>query len=208
MQDELARFVDSLAIPADRKQVVLAELADHVASAVEAAVRSGADRDAAARTALGDLEALRPSFEAIEPAFATTRWRALGRGVVAGALVAAVIDQGGALMAGAAGALVAVAIAVVLSPPRTLQLLRAELRARRVPGAFGLGRGVPIGPASTYLFTVLSLPFLVWIGLIVGRTLAGPVDPFDTPWSAFAVATVTWAVLLVESVRARRAIVS
>ena len=41
MSEELARFVASLAIPEDRKAVVLAELSDHVACARESAARDG-----------------------------------------------------------------------------------------------------------------------------------------------------------------------
>src|SRR5262249_42638211 len=68
VQDELARFVASLAIPADRKPIVLAELVDHATSAAEAATRDGRDPELAAREALGDLELLRRSLEAVEPA--------------------------------------------------------------------------------------------------------------------------------------------
>jgi hypothetical protein len=203
MQDDLARFVDSLVIPAERKRIVLAELTDHVACAIEAALREGRDPDAAARAALGDLETLRRALEAVEPAFQVTRWRALGRGLVAGVLVAVVVDQAGAILQGVVAAVVAVVIAALFAPPRALHLLRAELRAPYISGVFGL-RGVPIGPAATYLYAVLSAPFLVWIGLIVGRGFAGD-TALDTPWSAFAVATAMCAVLLVEGVRARRA---
>jgi hypothetical protein len=203
MQDDLARFVDSLAIPAERKRIVLAELTDHVACAIEAAVREGRDPDASARAALGDLEVLRRALEAVEPAFQVTRWRALGRGLIAGLLVAVVVDQTWAIMQGVVAAAVAVMIAALFAPPRALHLLRAELRAPHTSGTFGL-RGVPIGPAATYLYAVLSAPFLVWIGLVVGRGLVGR-TAFETPWSAFAVATVMCAVLLVEAVRARRA---
>jgi hypothetical protein len=202
MHDDLARFVESLVIPAERKRIVLAELTDHVACASEAAVREGRDPDAAARAALGDLEALRRALEAVEPAFQVTRWRALGRGLVAGVLVAVVVDQAGAILQGVVAA-VAVMIAALFAPPRALRLLRAELRAPDISGMFGL-RGVPIGPAATYVYAVLSAPFLVWIGLIIGRGLAGD-TALDTPWSAFAVATAMCAVLLVEGVRAWRA---
>jgi hypothetical protein len=203
MQDELARFVASLAIPDDRRDVVLAELADHVASAKEAAVREGRDPDAAGRAALGDLEALRRSLEAIERGFRVTRWHALGRGMLAGLLVALAIDQGGAIMRGAVGALVAAAIAVVLAPPRGLHLLRAELRASRVPGALRLIRGVPIGPALTYLFTVLAAPFFVWIPMVVARASHGHTS-FQTPWAVFAVPAAITLLIAVEAVRARR----
>jgi hypothetical protein len=197
MREELERFVASLAIPDDRKAVVLAELLDHVACAREAALREGADADAAARAALGDLETLRASLEAVEPAFAITRRHAVARGIVASLLVAIVIDQGGAIMAGVVGVLVAIAVAVVVAPPRGLELLRAELRAQR-----GV-RGTPIGPALAYAFTVMSGPFVVWIGLIVQRGLAGDTD-LEVPISAFAVMATVLVVLLVESIRARR----
>jgi hypothetical protein len=203
MQDELARFVDSLAIPAERKAVVLAELTDHVACATEAAVRAGRDPDAAARAALGDLGALRRSLEAIEPAFRVSRWRAAGHGLVAGLVVALVLDRGGPIVLGPIGACLAIAIAAALAPPRVLHLLRGELRARRIRGALGLGTGVPIGPAATYLVTVLSVPFLVWIALIAVRA-AGGVTTVDVPWSAFALPIAVCALLLLEGIRARR----
>src|SRR5438270_2366995 len=111
MRDELEQFVASLAIPADRKTIVLAELADHVACAAEAAARDGLDPEIAGRAALGNLDALRRSLEAVEPAFRVTRMQALGRGLVAALLVAIALDRGGALMRGALGCLVAVAIA-------------------------------------------------------------------------------------------------
>jgi hypothetical protein len=202
MTDELDRFVASLAIPADRKAVVLAELLDHVASARETALREHRDPDAAERAALGNLDALRRSLEAVEPGFRVTRWSALVRGVVAGVLVAIVLDQGGPLMMGVAGALVAVALAALCAPPRALDLLRAELRAPRIRGAVVRG-GRPIGPALAYGFTVLSMPFLVWMGLIVVRARAG-VMAVHVPWSAFAVIVMVYGVLLVEAIRARR----
>jgi hypothetical protein len=196
MADELEQFVASLAIPAERQAIVLAELADHVACATEEAVRRGVDPEEAARAALGNLESLRRALEAIEPAFRVTRLEAVVRGAIASLLVAIVIDQGGQLMRGAVGALVVVAIAVGFAPP--LGLLRRELRAPRIRGA--LGRGVPIGPALTYAVTVLSGPFLVWITMIFARR---PSD-LDVPLSAFAVAAAVLLVLLVESIRARR----
>src|SRR5687768_13171760 len=104
MQDEVKQFVESLAIPEERRAVVLAELVDHVASTIEAAVRAGRDPDAAAREVLGELEAMRPALEAIEPAFQVTRWQALARGVLAGAVVAILLDQGGELVYGVVGA--------------------------------------------------------------------------------------------------------
>jgi len=202
MQDELDRFVASLAIPDDRKGVVRAELTDHVACAAEAAVREGRDPDAAARAALGDLELLRRALEAVEPAFRITRWHAVGRGLAASVLVAIALDQGGALMRGVVGALVALSVALVCAPPRALEMLRAEMRSARVRGALGVVRGIPIGPALAYAVTVMSGPFVVWIALIVQRASAGlPVD--DAPWSAFAVAVAVQAVLLVEGIRAR-----
>ena len=201
MRDEIEAFVASLAIPADRKAIVIAELVDHVASATEAAVRDGIDPEAAGRAALGNLEALRRSLEAIEPAFRITRWHAIGRGAVAGLLVAILLDQGGPLMMGIVGALVAIAIAAVLAPPRALALLRAELRAPRIRGA--LGNGIPIGPALAYAYTVMSTPFVVWIAMIVVRALRGMTE-LDVPLSAFAVMAAVMAVLLVEGIRARR----
>lgn len=199
MREELERFVASLAIPGDRKAVVFAELTDHVACAAEAATREGRDPDEAARAALGNLEALRRSLEAIEPAFRVSRAHALARGALAALLIAITIDQGGALMHGIVGALCAVAIAAVCAPPRARDLLRAELRAPRVRGTFG-GRGVPIGPGLAYLYTVISLPYAVWIAMILAR---GPVE-FETPLSAFAVMTAGYGLLLVEALAARR----
>ena len=203
MKDELERFVASLAIPADRKAIVLAELTDHVTSAAEAAARDGLDPEAAGRAALGDLEALRRSLEAVEPAFRITRASSMGRGVVASLLVAIALDQGGAIMRGAVGALVALTIVALFAPPRALDLLRAELRATRIRAALGIGRGLPIGPALTYAFTVVSGPFLFWIALIVQRARVG-ITAVDVPWSAFAVATPVYLLLLVEAIRARR----
>lgn len=203
MKEELERFVASLAIPAERKAIVLAELADHVASAAEAAAREGGDAEAAGRAALGNLEALRRSLEAVEPAFRMTRMRAFGRGAVASLLVAVALDRGGIMRGavGAVGALVALAIVALFAPPYALDLLRAELRAPRVRGA--LGRGLPIGPAITYAFTVLAGPFVVWIALIVQRASVG-VLALDVPWTSFAVMTSVYALLLVELLRARR----
>jgi hypothetical protein len=204
MREDLDRFVASLAIPEDRKAIVLAELADHVACATEAAVRAGLDPDAAGRAALGDLETLRRSLEAVEPAFRITRRSAFARGLVASLVVAIVVDQGGSIMRGAVGALAVVAIVAVLAPSRVFELLRAELRAPRIRGTLGVARGVPIGPALTYAFTVISAPFLVWIALIVTRTTAGDTD-FETPLSAFAVAAATvFVLILVEATRSRR----
>lgn len=199
MREELETFVASLAIPADRKQVVLAELTDHVACAREAAVREGRDADAAERAALGNLEAMRASLERIEPAFRITRRRAIAHGVVAGALVAIAIEQLGTWLAGSVGGVLAIALAIVLAPPRTLDLLRAELRAPRIRGSV-LPRGLPIGPALAYLSTIYTTPFLIWIAMIVVRR---PVN-IDVPWSAFALAGALAALLLVEGIRARR----
>jgi len=197
MQEELEQFVASLEIPADRKEIILAELLDHVASATEAAKRAGQDPEAAAGAAIGDLQLLRRSLEAIEPAFRITRKHALGRGLVASLLVAIVIDRGGAIMTGFVGALAAIAIVVLLAPPSVLVLLRAELRKPRV------GRGIAIGPALVYAITVSSAPFAVWIALIVQRALAGNTT-LETPYSAFAVVVAVSALLLVEGMRARR----
>jgi len=197
------RFVASLAIPDDRKGVVLAELQDHLACAIEAAVREGRDPDAAGRAAIGDLGVLRRLLESVEPAFQITRWRAFGRGVVASLLVALVLDQGGGHMRGALGALAAIAIAAVFAPPRLLDLLRGELRAPGIRGSLGLPRGTRIGAALTYGFTVMSGPFLVWISLIVVRARAGTTS-VDVPWSAFALMIAVYLVVLVEGFRARR----
>lgn len=204
MTDELERFVASLAIPADRKAVVLAELLDHVACAADAARREGRDPDEAARASLGSLDVLRRSLEAVEPAFRISRVHAIGRGIAAALLVALVVDRGGSLMHGIVGGFAALAIAALLAPPRMLDVLRAELRAPRVRGTFG-GRSVPIGPALAYAYTVLCAPFLVWITLIVARTFAGTIDfGFETPLSAFAVMLAVYVLLLVEGLRARR----
>ncbi|HTR52466.1 MAG TPA: hypothetical protein VMJ10_17250 [Kofleriaceae bacterium] len=201
MRDELERFVTSLAIPDDRKAVVLAELTDHVSCAVEQAVREGRDRDAAARAALGDLEALRRSLEAIEPAFRISKPRAVARGVLASLVVAIAIAEGGSIMHGVIGAMFAIAVVVALAPARVLDLLRAELRAPRVRGTFI--RGVRIGPALAYAFTVLAVPHVVWIALIVAHAFRG-ITEFDTPLSAFAIMTAVSAAIFVEMFRARR----
>src|SRR5437870_4781053 len=110
MKEELERFVASLEIPADRKAVVLAELSDHMACARDAALRDGLDGEAAARAALGDLVALRRALEAVEPAFRITRTSAIVRGLVAGVLIALVIDRLGAVWMGSVGAAAALAI--------------------------------------------------------------------------------------------------
>jgi hypothetical protein len=197
MADRLEDFVASLSIPPERREVVLAELRDHEASAREHALREGRDADLAAREALGDLEALRRSLEAVEPAFRVTRAQAFTRGVVAAVLVAGLIDRGGALMAGLLGCAIAVAIVIALAPPRTLLMLRGELAAPSIPGM--LVRGPRIGPALTYLFTVLSGPYVVWVGLIFALR---PVS-IDVPLSAWAVAAAVSALLIVETLRRR-----
>ncbi len=202
---DLDRFVASLAIPDDRKAIVRAELADHVACAIEAARGEGRDPDEAARIALGDLEALRRSLEAVESAFAVTVWRAMAHGIVAGLVVALAIAEDGSLVRGAVGALLAIAIAAVLAPPHALGLLRAELRATRVRGA--ISRGIPIGPALAYAITVMCVPYLVWIGMIVQRALAGNTE-LEVPWSAYALSTAVILVLLVEVIRARHRVVA
>lgn len=197
MREELERFVASLAIPADRKTVVLAELLDHASCAREAATREGGDPDAAERAAIGNLEALRRSLEAVEPAFRITRRHALARGIVGGMVVALLLDQGGALMTGVLGAVVAIAVAAVCAPPRLVELLRAELRAPRIR------HSVPIGPAITYCYAILSTPFVVWIAMIVTRAFGG-MTTVDVPVSAFAVMVAVLSLLLIEGIRARR----
>ena len=200
--DEIERFVASLAIPADRKTIVLAELIDHVRCAREAAQREGRDADAAERTALGDLEAMRASLEAVEPAFRITRANAFARAALAGIGVAIVVDQLAWLWLGMPATLATFAFALVLAPPRMLELLRAELRAPRVPGV--VLRGLPIGPAVTYLYTLMATPYVIWIGMIVARALGGE-RRVDTPWGAWSLLVAIYLVLLVEGVRARRA---
>jgi hypothetical protein len=202
MNAELERFVASLAIPADRKTVVLAELLDHVSCASEAARREGRDPEAAGREAVGNLELLRRSLEAIEPAFRITRLHAMARGFIASLVMAVLLDQGGSAMSGAVGVLAVIAIAAVCAPPRAFDLLRSELRAQRVRGTV-LARGVPIGPALAYAFTVMSVPMLVWVGLIFYRGFQG-VTRVDLPISAFAITTAVYLVLLVEGIKARR----
>jgi hypothetical protein len=202
MGEDIERFVASLAIPDDRKAVVLAELKDHAACAAETARREGRDPEAAQRAAVGDLEALRRSLEAVEPAFRITRWHSLLRGIVGGVVVAIVIDQLQDFMMGSVAALVALAIGVVCAPPRLREMLRAELRAKGVRSR--LGRSVPIGPAITYVFTVMCTPALVWLGMIFVRALAGTITSVHAPWSAFVLQTACWVLLLVEGLRARR----
>ena len=192
MREDLERFVASLRIPADRKAVVLAELTDHVACATEAARREGRDPEAAARAALGDLEALRRSLEAIEPAFRVSRLHAFGRGVAASVIVAILIERAGSMAFGVVPALAVLAIAVAFSPPRTLELLRAEVRAPRA-----------IGPAVVYLYTVMAIPMAIWIGMIVVRAFAGDFVVVQ-PWSAFTLCVAVYLLLFVEMFRARR----
>lgn len=197
MKEELERFVASLAIPADRKAVVLTELRDHVACAVETARREGRDSEAAERAALGNLETMRRALEAVEPAFAVSRVQALARGIAASLVFAIALDQGGALMRGVVGMLVGLCMVALCAPPRVLELLRAELRAPRVAGL--VVRGRPIGPAITYAYTVVSAPFLIWIALLLARVPSR----VDVPWTAFTVMFCVYALLLVEGVRAR-----
>ena len=204
MRDEIERFVASLAIPADRKAVVLAELLDHVESARETAAREGRDPDLAEREAIGDLATLRHRFESVEPAFSITRRAAFVRGVIAGTAIAIAIDRLQMFALGFAGALVALAFAVACAPPRVMDLLRAELRAKRVKGT--LGAGLPIAAAVTYGYTVTSVPFLIWIGMIAYRGLVDGNTHVDIPWSAFIVMSVVYATLFVEALRARRVV--
>jgi hypothetical protein len=203
IHDELDQWVATLSIPAERKAVVLAELLDHAACAAEAAAREGRDPEVAAREAVGNLESLRRSLEAIEPAFGVTRWRATLHGLVAGALIALLIDFQGSTLACVLEAVAALGVAALCAPPRALELLRAELRAPRVRASVGLAGagGVPIGPAVTYAFTVMYASVLVWIGQIVYITLEN--RSFDTPPNAFVVMAAVWLLLLVEGVRAR-----
>jgi len=202
MREEIERFVAALAIPEDRRLVVRAELIDHVECAIEAARKEGRDPEAAAREALGNLEALRRSLEAVEPAFRISRLHAFVRGVVASLVIAVVIDLGTTSMAGALGMITSLAVAIACAPPRALDMLRGELRARRVRGT--VLASVPIGPALTYVFTVLSGPFVVWIAMIVTRAFGGHTE-VDAPWSAFSVVAGGYLLLLVEGLRARRA---
>src|SRR5262245_11044171 len=147
---------------------------------------------------------LRRLLEAVEPGFRITMWNALARGLAAGLVVALAIDRGGAIMHGIVGAIVALATMGAFSPPRTFHLVRAELRARRIRGVFGVGHGVPIGPAMTYLVATVTVSFTTWIVLIVGRAVAGTTD-IETPWSTFALPAAICTLLVVEGSRARRA---
>lgn len=206
MGDDLERFVASLAIPADRKTVVLAELSDHLASATEAAARSGlgpAEAAAAGRAALGDLEALRRSIEAIEPAFQVSWGRAVLHGLAASVGVFVAYELAGVSLL---EQLAAIAIVALLAPPRALALLRAEFRAARVRGSLGLG-GVPIGPIAVYALLVMCVPILFGIVELVTRAYLGL--PFlDIPLVGYAVQTTVLVVLGVEAVRARRTAVA
>ena len=218
MRDEIERFVASLRIPAERKAVVLAELLDHAASAGEAARRAGADDAgiaAAVREALGDLEAQRGSYEAAEVGFGMSRRAAFVRGLAASVIVAVALDQGAAALhafgmamasartwsAGIGGAVFALLVAVVFAPPHLIAILRGELRAPRVRGR--LGSGVPIGAGATYLYTVMTVPFVIWIAMIVARAFGGMTE-VDAPMSAFSLTVPGYALLLVEAMRARR----
>ena len=219
MRDEIERFVASLQIPAERKAVVLAELLDHAASAAEAARRAGRDDagvEAAVREAMGDLETLRPSYEAAEAGFGVSRAQAFVRGLAASLVIALALDQGAAVLhalgmampaartwsAGIGGAVFAVVIAVAFAPRQLVEMLRGELRAPRVRGR--LGNGVPIGAAATYLYTVMTAPFVVWIAMIVVRAFGGMTE-VDAPLSAFTLTVPVYALLGVEGLRARRA---
>ena len=201
MRADIERFVASLAIPEERRAVVLAELLDHVASARELANREGRDPDAAERAALGELESMRAAFETVEPAFEVTRTQAFVRAILAATAVAILVDRIGHAWFGVPAAVLAVAIGALFAPPAWLAMLRAELRAPRIGGV--VLRGVPIGPAITYAYTVMSTPFVIWIGMIVVRAMGG-FYKVDVPWSAFMLMAVTYGVLAVEGVRARR----
>ncbi|HUJ59042.1 MAG TPA: hypothetical protein VLX92_11130 [Kofleriaceae bacterium] len=201
MQEQLEQFVASLAIPAERKPVVLAELLDHARCAMDAAACEGGDPEQAARAALGDLGALRRALEAVEPAFHYPRARAVVRGVIAALLVALVIDRTADVMADALGAVAALAIVALAAPPRALARLRGELGAPRVPGK--LVAGARIGPVLGYALAVIAGPPLVWIAIIVARALAGDLL-VRTPWSAFTVMVAATLVIAVELARARR----
>ena len=196
-REDVAAFVASLAIPEDRRQIVLAELLDHFDNAIRDGVEPG----------LGDLAELRARLENVEPAFRVSRGRAILHGLVAA--IGVVVAFG---LAGDSpiGPLAAVAIAALLAPPRALALLRAELRAARVRGAFGVGGGVPVGPVLTYVFVVMCVPMLVAIAvLIAGGYLgvAAHVPLSRLPRFAMTVLAV-YALLAVEAVRARRRAIS
>ena len=198
MVEEVDRFVASLAIPDDRKAIVRAELADHV----ECALRDGNDP----RAALGDLEALRRALEAIESAFRVPRWHAFVRGLFASALVAFLIDRAGLAYYGIVPALATLAIAIGFAPPRTLELLRAELRVPPVRG--GLFVGFRFGPALTYLLTIVAVPIIVWTTMIFVNATVHGVTSFETPLSAFTLVAAVWPLVIVEAIRARhRAVV-
>jgi hypothetical protein len=191
MRDEITRFVATLRIPEPRKAVVLAELLDHEASAREAALRDARDPDAAVREAIGDLEALRRSLEAVEPAFHVSRGAMLARGMAAGGVIAIVVDQLQYVAAGVLAAAITLAIAVLSAPPRIRELLRPEIRDNR------------IGPAVVYGYTVLATPFLIWIGMIVVRGFAFGKARVDTPWCAFILVPLVLGTLAFEKLRSR-----
>ena len=170
--------------------------------------------EAAVREAIGDLEALRASYEAAEAGFGVSRRQAFVRGMAAAAIVAVALDQGAPALhalgmgmatartwsAGLGGAVFALVVAVAFAPRHLLEMLRGELRAPAVRGR--LGRGVPIGAAATYLYTVMTAPFVVWIAMIVVRAFGGMTE-VDAPLSAFSLTVPVYALLAVEGIRAR-----
>jgi len=93
-----------------------------------------------------------------------------------------------------------IVVAVAFAPRQLVEMLRGELRALAVRGR--LGRGVPIGAAATYLYTVMSAPFVVWIAMIVVRAFGGMTE-VDAPLSAFTLTVPVYALLVVEGIRAR-----
>ena len=77
-REELDSFVTSLKIPQDRREVISAELADHVESAAAEGRAAGATPDDAMSSALaslGEPGTLRARFEIGEPVF-HFGWRA------------------------------------------------------------------------------------------------------------------------------------
>lgn len=71
-REELAAFVESLRVPAERRAVVLEELEDHVFSAMAETEAAGTGRKEAlalAFASLGAMEDLRRGFEDVESAF-------------------------------------------------------------------------------------------------------------------------------------------
>src|SRR5204863_5127388 len=161
----------------------------------------GRDADAAERAALGELEAMRTALESVEPAFRVTRKAALARAALAGICVAIVVDRIGFLWFGIPATLATLAFAFLAAPPRLLELLRAELRAPRVKGLVLSGQ--PIGAATTYLYTLMATPYLIWIGMIVVRAFGGE-RVIDVPWAAFTLCFSIWGLVLVEGLRTRR----